>query len=103
MSEPLLPEQEAKAQELPARIKVRSADAILEMVRRFVATTDDALLGDTEFVLRDQAQSIVAECTRGAPLPKSGYTTSAIDTPPAPTDTAKRRSKRSADRSRADT
>src|SRR5437879_283207 len=56
MSEPLSPEQEAKAQELAARIEARSADAILEMARRLVAATDDTLFGDTEFALRDSAQ-----------------------------------------------
>lgn len=61
MSEPLCPEQEAKAQELAARIQARSADAILEMARRLVATTDDTLFGDTEFALRDQAWGIVAD------------------------------------------
>ena len=61
MSEPLSPEQEAKAQEPAARIKARSADAILEMARRLVATTDSTLFGDTEFALRDQATGTVAD------------------------------------------
>lgn len=107
MSEPLSPEQEAKAQELAARIKARSADAILEMARRLVATTDDTLFGDTEFALRDQAQGIVADAY-AEHLPQK------VDTPPPPstapgasdrplsTATAKKRSKRSAGRSHAD-
>ncbi|OWY61171.1 hypothetical protein B7486_65200, partial [cyanobacterium TDX16] len=107
MSEPLDPEREAKAQELAARITARSADAILEMARRLVATTDDTLFGDTEFALRDQAQGIVADAY-ACHLPQK------VDTPPAPstaptvedarpsTATAKRRLKRSAGRSRAD-
>lgn len=106
MSEPLPPELEAKAQELAARITARSADAILEMARRLVATTDETLFGDTEFALRDQAQGIVADAY-AEHLPQK------VDTPPAPstaptaaegprsTGTAKRRSKRSAGRSRA--
>ena len=106
MSEPLSPEQEAKAQELAARIKARSADAILEMARRLVATTDDTLFGDTEFALRDQAQGIVADAYAehlpqkvGTPRPPS--TAPAADDAPPSTGTAKRRSKRSAGRSRA--
>lgn len=107
MSEPLSPELEARAQELAARIKARSADAILEMARRLVATTDDTLFGDTEFALRDQAQGIVADAYAehlpqkvGTPLPPSTAPT-APDAPPS-TGTAKRRSRRSAGRSRAD-
>ena len=106
MSEPLDPEREAKAQELAARIKARSADAILEMARRLVATTDDTLFGDTEFALRDRARGIVADAY-AEHLPQK------VATPPAPstaptaggappsTGTARRRSKRSAGRSRA--
>ena len=106
MSEPLDPELEAQAQALAARITARSADAILEMARRLVATTDDTLFGDTEFALRDQAQGIVADAY-ACHLPQK------VDTPPAPstvltatdvppsTATAKKRSKRSAARSPA--
>ncbi len=71
MSEPLAPELEAKAQELAARIKARSADAILEMARRLVATTDESLFGDTEFALRDRAQGIVADAY-ACHLPQNG-------------------------------
>jgi hypothetical protein len=106
MSEPLSPEQEAKAQALAARIKARSADAILEMARRLVATTDDTLFGDTEFALRDQAQGLVADAYAehlpqkvDTPLPPSTVPT-VPDTPPS-TATAKRRSKRSAGQSPA--
>jgi hypothetical protein len=106
MSEPLSPELEAKAQELAARIKVRSAEAILEMARRLVATTDETLFGDTEFALRDQALGLVADAYAchlpqkvATPLPPSTAPT-AEDAPPS-TDTAERRSKRSAGRSRA--
>jgi hypothetical protein len=45
MTAPLSPELEAKAQELATRIRTRSADAILGMARRLVATTDDTLFG----------------------------------------------------------
>lgn len=103
MSEPLSPEQEAKAQELAARITARSADAILEMARRLVATTDDTLFGDTEFALRDRAQGLVAEAYAehlpqkvGTPRPPSTAHT-AGNAPPS-TDTVKRRSKRSVGR-----
>lgn len=106
MSEPLSPEQEVKAQELAARIKARSADTILEMARRLVATTDDTLFGDTEFALRDQAQGIVADAYAehlpqkvGTPRPRSTVPT-AGDAPPS-TGTAGERSRRSAGRSRA--
>ena len=106
MSEPLSTEQEAKAQELAARITARSADAILEMARRLVATTDDTLFGDTEFALRDQARGIVADAyaehlpqKAGTPLPPSTAPT-AEDAPPS-TGTARRRSRRSAGRSPA--
>lgn len=106
MSEPLDPELEARAQELAARIKARSADTILEMARRLVATTDETLFGDTEFALRDQAQGIVADAY-ACHLPQK------VDTPPRPstvpgasdprpsTGTGRKRSKRSAGRSRA--
>lgn len=106
MSEPLRPELEAKAQELAARITARSADAILEMARRLVATTDETLFGDTEFALRDQARGIVADAY-AEHLPQK------VGTPPAPstaptasegppsTATAPGRSRRSAGRSRA--
>ena len=106
MFEPLSAELEAKAQELAARIKSRSADAILEMARRLVATTDDTLFGDTEFALRDRAQGIVADAYAehlpqkvGTPLPPSTAPTAA-GAPPS-TGTARKRSKRSAGRSRA--
>jgi hypothetical protein len=107
MSEPLSAEQEAKAQELAARIKARSADAILEMARRLVATTDDTLFGDTEFALRDQAQGIVADAyaehlpQKVATPPAPSTAPTANDAPPS-TATAKKRLKRSAGRSRAD-
>lgn len=106
MSEPLAPEREARARELAARITARSADAILEMARRLVATTDETLFGDTEFALRDRAQGIVA-AAYAEHLPQK------VATPPAPsialtagdgprsTGTAKKRSRRSAGRSRA--
>jgi hypothetical protein len=107
MSEPVPPEQEAKAQELAARIRARSADAILEMARRLVAATDDTLFGDTEFALRDRAQGIVADAYAehlpqkvGTPLPPSTAPT-AGGAPPS-TGIANGRSKRSAGRSRAD-
>ena len=77
MSEPLSPELEAKAQELAARIKARSADAILEMARRLVATTDDTLFGDTEFALRDRTLGIVADAY-ACHLPQK------VGTPPPP-------------------
>src|SRR6187549_1579465 len=106
MSEPLDPEREAKAQELAARIKARSADAILEMARRLVVTTDDTLFGDTEFALRDQAQGIVADAYAehlpqkvGTPRPPS--TAPAAEDAPPSTGIAKGRSRRSAGRSRA--
>ena len=106
MSEPLSPELEAKAQELAARIKARSADAILEMARRLVATTDDTLFGDTEFALRDQAQGIVADAY-AEHLPQKVATVLPPSTAPiaahAPLSTAiaQRRSRRSAGRSHA--
>lgn len=105
MSEPLSAELEAKAQELAARIKVRSEAAILEMARRLVAATDESLFGDTEFALRDHAQGIVADAYAehipqkvGTPPPPS--TAPTAEDAPRSTGIAKRRSKRSAGRSR---
>lgn len=106
MSEPLSPDLEAKAQELAARIKARSAGAILEMARRLVATTDETLFGDTEFALRDQAQGIVADAyachlpqkVGTPPLPS---TAPGVSDPRPSTGTGRKRSKRSAGRSRA--
>lgn len=107
MFEALSPEQEAKAQELAARIKARSADAILEMARRLVATTDDTLFGDTEFALRDQARGIVADAyaehlPQKVATPRPPSTAPTAEGAPPSTGTARRRSKRSAGRSRAD-
>ena len=106
MSEPLSPEQDAKAQELATRITARSAGAILEMARRLVATTDDTLFGDTEFALRDQAQGIVADAYAEHPpkkvaTPRPPSTAPTADDAPPPTATARRRSRRSAGRSPA--
>jgi hypothetical protein len=106
MSEPLSPDLEAKAQELAGRIKARAEGAILEMARRLVTTTDETLFGDTEFALRDQALGLVADAY-AEHLPQKVATPPAPSTapsaPPAPvsTGTAKKRSKRSAGRSRA--
>lgn len=103
MSEPLSPELEAKAQELATRIKSRSTDAILEMARRLVATTDETLFGDTEFALRDQALGIVADAYNEY-LPKKVATSEQPSTVPVvdevrpTTPTATKRSKRSAGR-----
>src|SRR4051812_25767209 len=106
MSEPLSPELEARAQELAARITARSADAILDMARRLVATTDETLFGDTEFALRDRALGIVADAYAehlpqkvATPLPPS--TAPTADAPPPSTATARGRSRRSAGRSPA--
>ena len=106
MSDPLTPELEAKAQELAARIKARSADAILEMARRLVATTDETLFGDTEFALRDHAQGIVADAyachlPQKVDTPPPPSTAPGASDPPPSTGTVRRRSKRSAGRSRA--
>ncbi len=106
MSEPLTPELEAQAQALAARITARSADAILEMARRLVATTDATLFGDTEFALRDHALGLVADAYAchlpqkvGTPPPPSTAPTAGGGLPSTPT--ARRRSRRSAGRSPA--
>lgn len=106
MSEPLSPELEQKAQELAARITARSADAILEMARRLVATTDDTLFGDTEFALRDQARGIVADAyaehlPQKVGTPPRPSTAPTVDAALPSTATEKKRSRRSAGRSRA--
>ncbi len=106
VSEPLSPELEAKAQALAARITARSADAILEMARRLVATTDETLFGDTEFALRDHALGIVADAYSEHLPPKPGTppapsTAPTADEEPPSTGTARKRLKRSAGRSRA--
>ena len=59
MSQPLLDELEKKAIALAARIQSRSADAILDMARKLVSTTDETLFGDTEFALRDLTHRIL--------------------------------------------
>ncbi len=106
MSEPLSPELEAKAQELATRIKARSADAILEMARRLVVTTDETLFGDTEFALRDQALRLVAHAYAehlpkkvGIPGPPS--TAPGANGPPRSTRTGTKRWRPSAGRSPA--
>jgi hypothetical protein len=103
VTEPLSPELEAKAQELAARITARSADDILDMARRLVATTDATLFGDTEFALRDSALGLVAHAyaehlpkKAGTP-PRPSTAPTAGDAPPS-TATAPRPSKRSAAR-----
>lgn len=106
MSEPLSPELEQKAQELAARITSRSADAILEMARRLVATTDATLFGDTEFALRDHALGLVADAY-AEHLPQKVATSGPPSTAPtaggrpASTATGTRRSRASAARSGA--
>lgn len=101
MSDPLSPELEQKAQELAARIQSRSADSILEMARRLVATTDDTLFGDTEFALRDQALGVVADAY-AEHLEKKVATSARRSTarvaaaPPPFTATARKRSRASA-------
>lgn len=106
MSEPLSPELEQKAQELAARIRSRSADAILDMARRLVAARDETLFGETEFALRDAAHGLVADAyaehlekkvATSAPV----ATVPSADSPPPSTATARKRSKRSAVRSPA--
>jgi hypothetical protein len=106
VSEPLTPELEARAQELAARIKARSADAILEMARRLVASTDETLFGDTEFALRDQAQGLVADAyachlPQKVDTPLRPSTAPGASGPRPSTGTGAKRSKRSAGRSRA--
>ena len=59
MSQPLSPELEAQAQELAARIRTRSADAILDMARQLVTTPDEKLFGKTELQLRDRLLPIL--------------------------------------------
>jgi hypothetical protein len=103
MSEALSPELEQKAQELAARIRCRSADAILDMARRLVATRDETLFGDTEFALRDSSHAIVADAY-AEHLEKKVATSAPVATapiaaaPPHSTPTVRKRSKRSAGR-----
>ena len=103
MSQPLPPELEQKAQELATRIRSRSADAILDMARRLVATTDETLFGATEFALRDSTRAIVADAYAehlekkvATPAPVATARTAAAPLPS--TTTARKRSKRSAAR-----
>jgi hypothetical protein len=106
MNHLLSAELEQKAQELAARIRTRSADAILEIARRLVMTSDENLFGDTEFALRDCALSVVPDAYAER-LEKKADTKAPPSTvptavpPPVSTTTAKRRSKRSAARSPA--
>ena len=57
----LTPEQEQQARELAARLQSRSSEAILEIARTLVVTTDATLFGDTEFAIRDRALGLVAD------------------------------------------
>ena len=104
MSEPLSPELELKAQELAARITIRSADSILEMARRLVTTTDQTLFGQTEFALRDQALGLIAHAY-AEHLPQKVATSALPSTAPTASDprpstaTARKRSRASAGRS----
>ena|SRR5712691_5490494 len=106
MNELLPPELEQKAQELAARIRSRSADAILDMARRLVATTDETLFGDTEFGLRDSTRAIVAgayaeHLEKKVATPAPVATAPTAGTAPPSTTTGRKRSKRSAARSPA--
>ena len=97
MSEALSPELEAQAQALAARIRSRSADAILAMARRLVATTDETLFGETEFALSDRALGLVGDAY-AEPLEQKGATSArapsaAAAAPPASTATAPKRSR----------
>src|SRR5262245_46885654 len=98
MSEPLSPELEQKAQQLAARIQSRSADAILDMARRLVGTTDETLFGATEFALRDSTHAIVAGAYTEH-LEKKVATSAPVATahsaakPPRSTTTGRKRSK----------
>jgi hypothetical protein len=101
MQQPLPAELERKAQELAARIQSRSADAILEMARRLVTTTDEQLFGDTEFALRDCALGLVPAAyaehlEKKADTKAPPSTAPTVEPPPVSTPTAPRRSRRSA-------
>ncbi len=103
MSEPLAPELEQKAQDLAARIRCRSADAILDMARRLVAATDETLFGNTEFALRDAALGIVGDAyaeqlEKKVAMSVPASTVPSAATAPVSTTTGSRRSKRSAGR-----
>lgn len=97
MTEPLSPELEAKAQELAARIRTRSADTILDMARQLVATPEEKLFGTTELQLRDQTLLILGDALAER-LPQKGATSAPASTAPtapaapASTATATRRS-----------
>lgn len=97
MSEPLTPELEAKAQELAARIRTRSADTILDMARQLVSTPDEKLFGTTELQLRDKVVTILGDALAER-LPKKVATPAPASTAPtaqalpASTPTARRRS-----------
>jgi hypothetical protein len=77
------------------------------MARKLVVTTDETLFGNTEFALRDHALTLVAHAY-AEHLPKKVDTAAppstapAAGVPQASTATAKRKSKASAGRSRAD-
>jgi hypothetical protein len=59
MNTPLPPEQEAKAQELAARMQAKASEITLELARELVTTTDATLFGETEFKLRDRVMKLV--------------------------------------------
>jgi hypothetical protein len=103
MSEPLPHDLELRAQELAGRIRTRCADAILDIARRLVMTTDENLFGDTEFALRDATRRIVGHAytehlEKKVATSAPDATAPAAEAPPPSTVTARKRSKRSAGR-----
>jgi len=97
MTEPLTPELEAQAQELAARIHIRSAEVILDMARQLVATREENLFGTTELQLRDKTLQILGDAFAER-IPQKVATSGRASTAPAAaaapvsTTTAKRRS-----------
>jgi hypothetical protein len=61
MKEPLLPQQEAQAQQLAHDIVLAAQDEILQIARTLVAADNASLFGQNEFKVRDLALKLVAK------------------------------------------
>ena len=65
-SQPLTPEQEAEAQRIFQVLKRTADEDLLAMARLLASKPDRALLGQTEFQLRDRVQEIGAKAIETA-------------------------------------
>ena len=62
----LTPEQEAQAQRLTDQIMARTREEVLQMNRLLASKKDSALLGPTEFEIRDRVHKLGAQVIEAA-------------------------------------